>query len=106
MGEIVTVTRRTGSTLDDYGNPTYTTETIDFPNCLVAWGATDEPSNAAENPVSTQVTLYMPPGSEIRNGDVFNVRGDLFVKDGFAQEWISTFSVPQGVVVVLRKHDG
>jgi hypothetical protein len=106
MGETVTVTRRTAGSVDDYGNPTYSTTTVTFNNCLVGWGSTDEPALADENPVSTQMTLYMPAGSVIEDGDIFNIRGDMFVKDGFAQQWISMLNVAKGVVVILRRHDG
>lgn len=106
MGETITVTRRTAGTADEYGNPTYTTQTITFDRCLVGWGSTNEPALADAAPVATQMTLYMPAGSEIHDGDIFNIRGDLFVKDGFAQAWSSMLNVAKGVVVVLRRHDG
>jgi hypothetical protein len=106
MGETVTVTRRVAVSFDDYGNPTYSTSTVSFPNCLVGWGSTDEPALADQNPVATQMTLYMPAGSVIEDGDVFTVRGEQFVKDGFAQSWVSMLNVAKGVVVVLRRHDG
>jgi hypothetical protein len=106
MGETITVIRRTAGTVDDFGNPTYTTANITFTNCLVGWGTTNEPASADSDAVATQMTLYMPAGSEIHDGDIFNIRGDLFVKDGFAQAWSSMLNVAKGVVVVLRRHDG
>lgn len=106
MGETVTVTRRTAVSTDDYGNPTYSNATVTFDRCLVGWGATDEPARADENAVATQMTLYMPAGSVIHDGDIFTIRGEQFVKDGYAQAWSSMLNVAQGVVVVLRRHDG
>ena len=106
MGETVTIVRRTLGSVDDYGNPTSTTANITVEGCLVGWGTTNEPALADADPVATQMTLYMPAGTSVLDGDAFIVRGDNFVKDGMAQSWSSMLNVSKGVVVMLRRHDG
>jgi hypothetical protein len=105
MSESVTVTRSVLATSDDYGNPTYTPSTFTV-QCLVGFGSTDEAVSADTNSVSSQVTLYMPAGTVIVDGDIFDIRGDSYVKDGIAQAWASTSNVAKGVVVAVRRHDG
>ncbi len=106
MGETVTIVRRTLGSVDDYGNPTATTSNVTVTGCLVGWGMTNEPALADADPVATQVTLYMPAGTTVQDGDEFIVRGDTFVKDGMAQAWSSMLNVSKGVVVMLRRRDG
>lgn len=105
MSEPVTVTRSVLDVVDDYGNPTYSTTSFTV-QCLVGFGSTDEAVSADTNSVSSQVTLYMPAGTVIVDGDIFDIRGDSYVKDGIAQAWASASGVPKGVVVAVRRHDG
>jgi hypothetical protein len=105
MSELVTVTRSVIDAFDDYGNPTFTTSTFTVA-CLVGFGSTSEPALADANPVSSQMTLYMPAGTVIIDGDIFGIRGDSYVKDGTAQAWSSKLNVAKGVVVMVRRHDG
>jgi hypothetical protein len=105
MSELVTVTRSIVDVDDDYGNPTFTTSTFTVA-CLVGFGSTSEPALADANPVSSQMTLYMPAGTVIIDGDIFGIRGDLYVKDGTARAWASASGIPKGVVVAVRRHDG
>jgi hypothetical protein len=105
MSESVTVTRSVLDVVDDYGNPTYETSTFTV-QCLVGFGSTDEAVSAETNSVSSQVTLYMPTGTVIIDGDIFGIRGDSYVKDGIAQAWASASGIPKGVVVAVRSHDG
>lgn len=106
MGETVTIIRRTLGAVDDYGNPSFTTADITVTGCLVGWGSTNEPVSAESTPIDTQMTLYMPAGTSVQDEDIFVVRGDQFVKDGFAQAWSSMLNVSKGVVVSLRRRDG
>lgn len=105
MSEPVTVARSVFDSADDYGNPTYSTTSFTV-QCLVGFGSTDEAVSADTNSVSSQVTLYMPAGTVIVDGDVFDMRGDSYVKDGIAQAWASASGVPKGVVVAVSRHDG
>jgi hypothetical protein len=48
--------------------------------------------------------LYFPHGTVIETGDEFEVRGQHFVKDGRAMDWISPFAGQfAGVVVNVRQ---
>lgn len=106
MGESVVIVRRTLGAVDEYGNPTATVSQITVENCLVGWGSSSEPALADADPVTTQMTLYMPSETEVLDGDEFIVRGDYFVKNGMAQQWASMLNVSKGVVVGLRRRDG
>ncbi|BAU99618.1 hypothetical protein [Aurantimicrobium minutum] len=106
MGESVTIIRRTLGAVDDYGNPTFTTAEVTVPGCLVGWGSTNEPVTVEGSPIDTQMMLYMPAGSTVQDEDIFVVRGNRYVKDGFSQEWTSMLNVSKGVVVALRRRDG
>lgn len=106
MAETITIIRQTATDQDEYGNPTTETTNITVDGCLVGWGSTSEPALADSDPVTAQLTLYMPAGTVVEDGDEFVIRGDSFVKDGMAQAWSSMLNVSKGVVVMLRRHDG
>jgi hypothetical protein len=105
MSEPVTVTRSIADDVDDYGNPTFTVSTF-VVQCLVGFGPSSEPALADANPVSSQMTLYMPPETVIEDGDIFTIRGDDWVKDGMPRLWVSGLDVAQGLVLSVRRHDG
>lgn len=106
-GETITIRRRSATRTDDYGNPTYTTTTITVKDALIAFGATDEPVSAMRTAIDNSLTLYLPNGTTIEEGDVFIIRNTNWVKDGDAQEWISPFAnFEGGTVVQLRKRVG
>lgn len=105
--EQVTVHRRSKTGDDDYGNPVFTRESILFTSVLVGFGSTSEPSIVDGDPVKSGVTLYFPAGSEIVDGDEFEIRGEMWVKDGDPQVWVSPFSgFNAGVVVMVRRSRG
>lgn len=102
--ESVTITRRSLGARDDHGLPTETTTTIVVDGVLVAFGSTDQPVSNDSSAQNTQVTLYFPHGTVIQTGDEFEVRGQHFVKDGRAMDWISPFAGQfAGVVVNVRQ---
>jgi hypothetical protein len=106
-GETITVRRRSKTATDDYGNPTYTTTTITIKGVLVALQAGSEPVDAERNAVDSQITLYIPNGTPLQDGDVFIIRNTAFVKNGQIQDWVSPFAgLEGGVVVPVRKRDG
>lgn len=106
MGETVTIIRRSASTVDDYGNPSYTSTTLDVDGCLIGWGATNEPALADSNSISTQMSIYFPAGTEIHELDEFLVRGEAYVKDGDPMAWSSMLNIAKGVVVLARRVNG
>ena len=106
-GETVTITRRSATSTDDYGNNTYATTTITVKDVLVAIGGTSEPIDVSRDAVDSQLTIYLPNGTSVVDGDVFTIRNSKWVKNGSAQSWVSPFdNFDGGVVVPLRKRNG
>jgi hypothetical protein len=106
-GETITIKRRSATATDDYGNPTYSTTTITVRDALIAVGGTSEPVDPARDAVNASLTIYLPNGTKVHEGDVFLIRGSSWVKDGTAQEWVSPFPASEaGVVVPVRKSRG
>jgi hypothetical protein len=106
-GETITIRRRSVTSTDDYGNPTYSTTTITVKDALVAFGSTDEPVDASRDPVDSKITVYLPNGTAIQVGDLFVIRNTNWVQDGQSQDWVSPFTgFDSGTVVHLRKRIG
>lgn len=106
-GETIQIKRRSATSVDDYGNTQFSTTTITVKDVLVAIGSTGEPVDESRDPVDTQLTLYLPNGTAIQDGDLFVIRGTTWVKDGTGFQWVSPFgSQLQGVVVPVRRRRG
>lgn len=107
-GETISIRRRSAASTDDYGNTTHSVTTIVVKDALIGVGGTSEPIDANRDAVDAQVTLYLPSGTVIQDGDIFVIRGSQWVKDGAAIEWVSPFGIgfEGGVVVPLRKRNG
>jgi hypothetical protein len=107
-GETITIRRRAASGTDEFGNKTYTTTNITIRDVLVGIGTTDEPVDAIRRPVDASLTVYLPGGTQILDGDIFVIRSSLWEKDGRAGEFTNPFggSFTGGVVVPLRRRDG
>lgn len=105
--ETVTIKRivDTGE-VDKYNMPITSTQNIIIKNCLIAFGSTNEEVNTTRNPEDAQLTIYMPKGTVIEDGDIFNLRETDFVKDGYPANWISPFPIETGVVVIVRRRHG
>lgn len=105
--ETVTIVRRTENGVDDFGNPTYTTSTTTVRDCLIGFGNSDEPVDAERDAIDARITVYMPEGTVIEPGDVFNVRNTQWVKDGDPAIWQSPFaSWDLPIIVQMRKRRG
>ena len=103
--EPIFIIRRAQTGVDDYGNPTYSrTETL-VRHCLISYDGSSEPVDVARDPIDASITLYLPAGTAIEDGDVFEVRGTEWVKDGDQQEWPALWPgfVPDVVVKVRRR---
>lgn len=106
-GETITIRRRSKASTDDYGNPTYTTTTITVKDALIAVGGTSEPVDAERDAVDSKLTIYLPNGTAVLDGDVFVIRNTNWVKDGSAEQWASPFiGLDGGVIVPVRKRVG
>jgi len=106
-GETIQIKRRAIIGENDFGNPTYGLTTITIKNALIGFGSTTEPVDAERDAIDARITIYLPSGTVIEEGDSFIIRGIDWVKDGISQEWVSPFpSFDAGVVVQLRKRNG
>jgi hypothetical protein len=101
--ETVNIIRRTASGVDNYGNPTHTTQTIAVANCLVAFGGSDSPQDAARDALDASATLYLPPATTVADGDIFQIRGNPWEKDGDAREFQTLNGFEVGVIVNVRR---
>lgn len=107
-GETITIKRRSKASTDDYGNTTHSLTSIIVKDVLVALGGGSEPVLTDRDPVDQSITVYLPNGTRVEDGDRFVIRGVEFVKAGPHQDWSSPFG-PQfetGVVVSLRRRNG
>lgn len=106
-GETITIKRRSATARDTHGNNTYSEVTITVRDALIAIGTSSETIDPARDAVDATLTAYLPNGTEVRDGDVFIIRGSKWVKDGSAMEWVSPFPATEaGVVVPLRRRRG
>lgn len=106
-GETISIKRRSATARDAHGNATYSETTITVKDALIAVGTSSETIDPARDAVDATVTLYLPNGTEIQDGDVFTIRGSKWMKDGSAMEWVSPFPGGEaGVVVPLRRRRG
>lgn len=104
--EPIYIYRRSQTGTDQYGNPTFSKNTILVRDALFAVNATTEPVEANRNPVDASVALYLPAGTQVMDGDEFEIRGSRWVKDGDAQEWSQLWPDFAGVVVHVRRRRG
>lgn len=105
--EPIFIHRRTQTGVDGYGNPTFSNVEILVRDALFAYAGSDEPTQVERDPIDARLNLYLPNGTEVLEGDMFEIRGTMWVKDGDPQEWPTLFTgfVP-GVVVTVRRRRG
>lgn len=106
--EPIIIHRRTESGTDDYGNASYTTKQILVRDGLFAFDDNgSEPSMVSGDPVNAGLTLYLPPKTVVSDGDQFEVRGTMWVKDGNQKEWQQLWpGFTPGVIVKVRQVRG
>lgn len=104
--ETVTIKRRSAAGVDDWGNTTRSVTMITVKNCMVGVGATSDSLEPARDAKDASLTLYLPNGTKVYDGDRFVVRGVEFVQDGTAQVWEAPFDLKVGVVVNVKKRRG
>lgn len=102
---IIIIRKSSTGSVDDYGNPVKTTEQILVRHALFAYNGSHEPVEIDRDPVDAKLTLYLPAGTEIRDGDIFEIRDTQWVKDGDAQDWPQLWPgfIPDVVVNVRRR---
>lgn len=103
--ELVQIIRRSSVSVDEYGEPVFTTTEIDVQALVAnrtAMGTTL--FEAAEISITQGLRLFLPAGTEVLDDDTFRVRGKLYQMDGEAFDWrdgLGTWN--PGVVVDLQK---
>lgn len=104
--EPIYIIRKTTTGTDDYGNATFTTSSILVRNALIGLGGTSTPEEISRNPIDASLTLYLPHGTTIQDGDLFDIRGKRWEKDGDPQEWGTVNGFEVGVVISVRRRRG
>lgn len=101
--ESITQIRQSSSGTDAYGEPIIvTTETT--LEAVVAARTGSKTVGAAEITVTSGLTLYLPPDTDIQNDDIFVVRGERYVLDGEPFDWRNPFGAwTPGTVIDLQR---
>lgn len=110
-GELVNVQRRTytGTDNPDTGEPNYIVETIQI-ECLYYFRDSTGRITPFENGFDSKLNLIMPFGTEIKQSDIFELRGSYWETDGIPQV-LSNFPkysrfIKPPTIVTLKQHLG
>lgn len=103
--ELVQIIRRSSVSVDEYGEPVFTTTEIDVQAIVAnrtAMGTTL--FEAGEISLVQGLRLFLPAGTDVQDDDRFRVRGKVYEMDGDAFDWRDGLgSWNPGVVVDLQK---
>jgi hypothetical protein len=104
--EPIYIHRRTANGVDSYGNPSFTASQELVRNCLIGFSGSAEPVDVSRDPIDAKLTIYFPHGTVIQEGDRFEIREQIWEKDGdpSVYDTIGTFEV--GVIVNVRRRRG
>ena len=92
--------------VDQYGNETATTSEILIRDALFAYNDSSDSNEVNRNPKEAKLTIYLPQGTEVRDGDLFEIRETLWVQDGTPDDWGIVNNFEAGVVITVRRHRG
>jgi len=99
--------KRTQTGRDAHGNPSYTKSSSLIRDALFAYTGSMEPVEANRDAVDAHLTLYLPEGTVVGDGDEFEIRGSRWVKDGDPEEWPALWpGFTPGVVIKIRRRRG
>jgi hypothetical protein len=101
-GVTVTFIRRSVTETDDKGNDVYGETTLDVPFCVLDPGASTEVIQGTEQ-VTSDVTIYAPPGTEVGAYDAFRVGGQEYEVQGTPNAYQSPFTGFSGPVTIRGK---
>lgn len=90
-----------GSDLPDWNNP----DTLVIGGCSVQPAATDLSQDGRVLGIMDGLTCYMPPGSDVREGDRIRFEGNVYTIDGSPRVWPSAGNLAH-VQVNLRRYAG
>ena len=105
--ESITQIRQSSAGTDSYGEPIVVTTEILLTG-VVAARTGSKTVGAAEILVTSGLTLYLAPNTEIQIKDVFVVRGDRYVLDGEPFDWRNGLGhwTPGTVIDLQREING
>lgn len=89
--QTITLLRRVLAEPDEYGNDTYTDVPVQVPYCVVQPASSSEATQFTEQ-VSTDITVFMPYGTEVSALDGLIINGVKYEIAGIPQQWLSPFS--------------
>lgn len=102
-GETIVRIRATGGR-DPYGDPTGTDERTDIPGCGIAPEQTGETIGGGRLAVTSGLTVYAPPGTDVLPSDRFEVRGVVYQVAGEAAGWTSPYTgARRGTTIPLTR---
>lgn len=105
--ETITRIRLASTGTDAYGQPVLTESATTF-NAIVAARMGSKSVGAAEITVTSGLTVYLPPATDVQNNDIFVVRGLRYVLDGEPFDWRSGLGNwnPGTVIDLQREQNG
>lgn len=103
----ITQIRQSSSGTDQYGEPIIVTTEIEL-EAKVAARTGSKTVGAAEITVTSGLTVYLPPNTDVQNDDVFVVRGERYVLDGESFDWRNELGnwTPGTVIDLQREVNG
>jgi hypothetical protein len=90
-GQTVTLISRVVSGTDAYGNDTYSETSTDISPCVVQPASSTETIQWTDE-VATDLTVFMPYGTDVEAVDAVEINGDRYEVQGDVSSWVSPFS--------------
>jgi hypothetical protein len=105
--ESITQVRQNSVGTDSYGEPILVTTETEL-QAKVAARTGSKTVGAAEITVTSGLTVYLPPGTDIEIADIFIVRDERYVLDGEPFDWRNPFGgwTPGTVIDLQRQING
>ena len=105
--ESITQVRRSSSATDVHGLPVYTETEIQLQG-IVAARTSSSVTEADAITVTNGLTIYLPSGTDVQDGDRFVIRTKTYVIDGESFDWRDGLGNwnPGTVVNLVREKNG
>lgn len=111
-GETVSIIRKTINTTmtDEYGVPIETKNTIVVKNVIVDFNTTTSIGTIEEQALKTEVSLYFPKGTILKDEDIFVIRNTKWEANGLHEDYtlnpLGNSFLNAGVVVKVKQYKG
>lgn len=89
--QTITVLNRVLTGRDELGNDTYSDVPVQVPGCVVQPAGSNEQTQWTDQ-VSTDITVFIPYGTDVGPLDALIVNGVKYEIQGIPQQWRSPFS--------------